>query len=149
MIFPKDLEKVSVGQTVRILDKLGHPLAKADITYIAPLASDESRAINIRVPLDNQKGNLIPGSFVIGHIAIEEINAPLLVRKSAVQLVEDQSVVFVKGHDGFEPREVQLGRANKSHVEVLSGLEAGETYVAGNSFVLKSELGKEDAEHGH
>tara|TARA_R110002049_G_scaffold308839_1_gene514396 strand:+ start:2235 stop:3173 length:939 start_codon:yes stop_codon:yes gene_type:complete len=148
-VFPRDLEKVSVGQTVRILDKRGRLLSEADITYIAPLAGDQSRAIKIRVPLNNQQGNLIPGSFVIGEIVIAETNSPLLVRKSALQLVEDQSVVFVKGHDGFEPREVKLGRSDKSYVEVLSGLEAGETYVAGNSFVLKSELGKEDAEHGH
>jgi cobalt-zinc-cadmium efflux system membrane fusion protein len=32
---------------------------------------------------------------------------------------------------------------------VLAGLRDGESYVSGNSFVLKSELGKEGAEHGH
>jgi cobalt-zinc-cadmium efflux system membrane fusion protein len=101
------------------------------------------------VPLDNHQGNLIPGSFVIGEIIIAETNAPLLVRKSALQLLEDQSVVFVKGHDGFEPRAVQLGRSDTNYVEVLSGLENGETYVTDNSFVLKSELGKEDMEDEH
>lgn len=148
-VFPKDLDKVSIGQTVRILDKRGHPLSEAKVSYIAPIASDESRAIKIRVPLDNQQGYLIPGSFVIGEIVVAETNTPLLVRKSALQFVEDQSVVFVREQDGFEPRAVQLGRSDRRHVEVLSGLEIGETYVAGNSFVLKSELGKEDAEHGH
>ena len=92
---------------------------------------------------------MIPGSFVIGEIVIAEINALLLVRTSALQLVDDQSVVFVKGHDGFEPRAVQLGRSDGSHVEVLSGLKIGDTYVTDNSFVLKSDLGKEDMEDEH
>ena len=44
---------------------------------------------------------------------------------------------------------VRLGRADTQFTEVLEGLSAGETYVARNSFVLKSELGKGEAEHGH
>jgi len=33
--------------------------------------------------------------------------------------------------------------------EITSGLEAGERYVADNSFVIKAELGKAEAEHEH
>ena len=50
---------------------------------------------------------------------------------------------------GFEARPVTLGRSDGQVSEVLSGLQAGEAYVSTNSFTLKSELGKEDAEHGH
>ena len=34
-------------------------------------------------------------------------------------------------------------------VEVLGGLNAGETYAAENSFILKAELGKAAAGHEH
>ena len=42
-----------------------------------------------------------------------------------------------------------LGRTDGEYIEVLTGLKNGETYVTKNSFILKSELGKGDAEHGH
>jgi cobalt-zinc-cadmium efflux system membrane fusion protein len=32
---------------------------------------------------------------------------------------------------------------------VLDGLSAGEPYAAKNSFILKAEIGKGEAEHGH
>lgn len=64
-------------------------------------------------------------------------------------MMEERSVVFVKGEEGFEPRPVTLGRTDGEVSEVLAGLQEDETYVTRNSFILKSELGKEGAEHGH
>ena len=148
-LFPKDREAVSIGQQVRVQDKRGALLAEGDISYISPIAQTESRAVTVRVPLDNQQRTLIPGSFVVGQITLSQDRVPLLIDKQAIQIVEERSVVFVKGHEGFELREVELGRTDGSSVEVLGGLQDGEIYVAANSFVLKSELGKEDAEHGH
>jgi cobalt-zinc-cadmium efflux system membrane fusion protein len=34
-------------------------------------------------------------------------------------------------------------------VEILSGLSVGETVAVANTFTLKAELEKADAEHGH
>ena len=148
-LFPKDLEAVSIGQQVRVQDKQGALLAEGDVSYISPIAQTDSRSVTARVPLENRQRTLIPGSFVVGQITLSQDRVPLLIDKQAIQIVEERSVVFVKGHEGFEPREVELGRSDGSSIEVLDGLQVGETYVAANSFVLKSELGKEDAEHGH
>ncbi|MFC7693703.1 hypothetical protein ACFQY5_33390 [Paeniroseomonas aquatica] len=66
-----------------------------------------------------------------------------------MQQIEGESVVFVRTPDGFEKREVVLGRGDQDAVEVVFGLDAGERYAAGNTFVLKAELGKSEAEHSH
>ena len=34
-------------------------------------------------------------------------------------------------------------------VEITSGIDAGQRYVAKNSFVLKADVGKSGAEHDH
>ena len=44
---------------------------------------------------------------------------------------------------------IRLGKADGQNTEVLQGLNAGQSYVKGGSFVLKSELGKATAEHVH
>ena len=46
-------------------------------------------------------------------------------------------------------RPLKLGRSDGTMVEVLSGLSAGEHYAAGNSYIIKSELGKAGASHDH
>jgi len=57
--------------------------------------------------------------------------------------------VFVRYGDVFELRPVELGRRADGWVEVVSGLSPGERYASKGSFVLKADLGKSAAEHGH
>ena len=59
-------------------------------------------------------------------------------------------MVFVEAEpEHFEARPVLTGRRDKDFVEVLKGLEAGERYAAGNTFVLQAELEKGEAAHEH
>jgi cobalt-zinc-cadmium efflux system membrane fusion protein len=41
------------------------------------------------------------------------------------------------------------GRSDGEWTEIVTGLQAGERYVTGGAFVLKSELTKSEAGHGH
>ncbi len=78
-------------------------------------------------------------------------NASLLlaVTRQAIQNIRGWSAVFVRYGNTFEARPLQLGLRDSQWVEVLSGLSAGEQYVAKNSFVLKAEIGKSGASHAH
>ncbi len=49
----------------------------------------------------------------------------------------------------FEAQPVELGRRDGERVEIVSGLAAGQRYVATGSFVLKAEAGKSGASHDH
>ena len=42
-----------------------------------------------------------------------------------------------------------LGQGDPDNVEIVFGLDAGERYASSNTFVLKAELGKSEAEHSH
>ena len=55
-----------------------------------------------------------------------------------------------KGFD-FKAIPVQIGQRTQDGqwVEITQGLSAGQSYVATGSFLLKSELEKGEAEHGH
>ena len=49
----------------------------------------------------------------------------------------------------WEPLIDELGDKFNGFVEVKSGLKAGQIYAAGNSYLLKAELGKSGATHDH
>lgn len=88
--------------------------------------------------------------FVKANIAVGEQQAAVRIPVGAIQRYEDNPVVFVQEHDEeFEPRAVQLGRGNSQYVEVVSGINAGEKYVAKGSFTLKAELEKASFDDGH
>ena len=148
-VFPKDVSQVDLGQNVRVLSLDSTQIAEGKIIYIAPHGQGGNQAITARVLIDNPKGRWKPGLFVNAQITRDEIAAPVVIRNEALQIVEDNPVVFVQGEKGFEPRAVTIGRTDGELSEVLAGLAVDEVYVSKNSFVLKSELGKEDAEHGH
>lgn len=148
-VFPRDLTRIKTGQVVQVQQTQTHMSADGELIYVSPVADSASQTMTARVLLDNSKGQWVPGHFVNADVVLSQTRAGVAVRNDALQTLEGNSVVFVQAEQGFEPRVVRLGRADTQFTEVLEGLAAGETYVARNSFVLKSELGKEEAEHGH
>jgi cobalt-zinc-cadmium efflux system membrane fusion protein len=148
-VFPADLSKVRVGQSVRIVNRDPSITGEGKIMTILPVGSSTNQTTTARVLLDNPDHRWVPGHFVTAEVVLSETEVPTAIREEAIQIVEDQPVVFVEGDEGFEARPVTLGRSDGQVSEVLKGLQVGEAYVSTNSFTLKSELGKEDAEHGH
>lgn len=148
-LFPRDAGKVRVGQRVRVANPDTGSSAEGEVIYIVPFGRAESQTLTARVLFDNADRRWAPGLYVTAAVLLDESSVPLAIRSEALQTLEGRSVVFVQTDDGFAPRAVELGRSDGEHAEVVSGLEPGVRYVAKNSFILKAELGKGEAEHGH
>ena len=145
----KDLGLVKVGQSVTVGATAFAQTEAGKITYIAPLIDAQSRTATARVVLNNQKRNWLAGLPVNIDLVADEVIVPLAVSLEAIQSLQYGDVVFGRYGDNFEARPVELGRRDSKYVEVLSGLNEGEQYAAGNSFVVKAELGKAGASHDH
>jgi cobalt-zinc-cadmium efflux system membrane fusion protein len=148
-VYPKDLTFVRPGRQVRIAAGDSVPDAQGSISYVAPVIDEQTRTALARAVLANSKGSWRPGLFVTATIEVGATDVPLLIPKDALQTIEGQASVFVQTPEGFEARPVKLGRANETHVEILSGLEPGERYAATETFILKAELAKGEATHQH
>jgi len=148
-VYAKDLPLVRQGQPVSIAAGDGIPDAQGSIAYIAPVVDEQTRTALARAVLPNPNGSWRPGLFVTAMIEVGATDVPLMIPREAVQTVEGKATVFVQTPEGFEARPVTLGRANETHVEVLTGLEPGERYAASETFILKAELAKGEATHQH
>jgi cobalt-zinc-cadmium efflux system membrane fusion protein len=148
-LFPRDLAKIRVGQTVRVMSNDAGLRSDGKLVYVAPFGSSANQTLTARVLLDNAERRWAPGLYVTADVTLAESQVPLAVRSEALQTNEDDAVVFVLGEEGFESRTVQIGRADAQWVEVTEGLTSGEQYAANNSFIVKAELGKGAAEHDH
>jgi cobalt-zinc-cadmium efflux system membrane fusion protein len=147
-VYQKDVLHVRTGQSVHIDGGPGLPEATGTISYITPVVDQPTRTATARVVLANPEGSWRPGMFVNAHV-LDPAPAGIVVPRSAMQLVAQAPVIFVETDEGFEPRPVTIGRAGDTHVEIVAGLRPGERFVATNSFLLKAELGKSEAEHEH
>ena len=81
--------------------------------------------------------------FISAKVFTDFVNVKYAVSLKAIQNYEDRKVVFVKNDEGFRPQPITIGKTNSRYAEILSGLNAGQTYVAEGAFVIKSELLKE------
>ncbi|MCY1392542.1 Cobalt-zinc-cadmium resistance protein CzcB [compost metagenome] len=148
-VSPKDLGQVEVGKTVVVsAPELGEKISAA-VSYIGGLLGEQTRTAMVHVPLENPRGGWRPGLFVSVQVPTSTRTAQVAIPESAVQSLEDQPSVFVRVDDGFVIQPVQLGSREGGFVEVLQGLAAGQQVATAGSFILKSELGKATAEHGH
>lgn len=141
-VYPRDLDRVSLGQTVRITSTGRSGGVDASVIYIRPVVSEETRAATVRAVLDNHDGHWQPGLFVTGSIEAERRTADVVVPRSALMNVHNQTVVFVRNGDRFSIRPVVIGRDDGQLVEIVQGLKAGEIYVTSGGFVLKDEVEK-------
>ena len=148
-VFPRDAGKVRLDQVVRIRGADASAVAEGRVIWVAPFGSSANQTLTVRVSLDNAERRWAPGLYVTAEVTLAETDAALAVRNEALQTLEDNTVVFVAEEGAFEPRPVQLGRSDGEHTEIVAGLTTGDLYVADNSFILKAELGKGEAEHGH
>ena len=145
---PTDLAFVKEGMTARIRGE-GEARGEGRIVFLSPVLDPETRSARAVVEVPNPDGAFRPGGFVTADVATDEQRADVVVPRAAVQEIEGESVVFVRTPEGFEKREVVLGRGDQDGVEVVFGLDPGERYATANTFVLKAELGKSEAEHSH
>ena len=122
------------------------------VDFVGATLDESTRTLPIRVELDNPDGLLRPGLFGSLRLASgQPTSTSVVVPLSAVQTVDNRTVVFVPGHeDGeFAAHPVTTGRENTRQVEVLEGLEPGARIVVDGAFILKSELMRGELGHGH
>lgn len=148
-IYPKDLYRVREGQEVEITVPNENKQADARLIYVSPIVNDETITAKAIAELDNPVGAWRPGVFVNVDITTKNISLPLVIPQEALQSSEGKDFIFVVTPEGFEKRIVKRGSSDKENVEILSGLNPGEQYVANKTFLLKAELGKSSAEHEH
>lgn len=114
-----------------------------------PTISEETRTATAIAILANEEGKWSPGEFVMVSIQTEHIQAPLVVPQEAILHIKGAEYIFVQEEDTFTPTIVKVGKRDGKNVEILSGLKVGESYASCNTFCLKAEFEKEEAEHGH
>jgi cobalt-zinc-cadmium efflux system membrane fusion protein len=146
-IYRQDLKRVRIGDEVLIDPDDGGGDIKAAISYVSPVGASDTQTAVARVILPNREGRLRPGLFVTARLVLAKRDVPVAVRVGAIQMLENKTVVFVREGDKVEARPVQIGEMDARNAEVKEGLSAGERYVAENSFVVKAEIGKGEADH--
>jgi cobalt-zinc-cadmium efflux system membrane fusion protein len=149
-VYHRVLAQVRPGQAVTVEFGRDIPEARGTIAFVSPALDETTRTATARVVLENPRRDWRPGLFVSGRVETGQVTAVVVVPNSALIELDGRTVVFVQTEDGFEPREVRLGRVTPQAAEIIDGLAGGERYASDNVLALKAEMNRAALEHaGH
>ncbi|MDP3632290.1 efflux RND transporter periplasmic adaptor subunit [Phenylobacterium sp.] len=149
-VYPRDAERVRVGQPVEVRSLSGEARLTARVEAILPTADLASQTLMAHVHLPpGAATSFRPGMGVEGSFSVGAQSAPLAVRTKALQRFRDFTVVFAKVGNTYEVRMLELGRQTPEWTEVLGGLAPGTEYVVDGAFLIRADIEKSGASHDH
>ncbi len=101
----------------------------AAVTSVAPVADKDTRTFTVKITPVDAEGRLRSGMYANARLLIDEKKGTLLVPRDAITLIDNQPTVYVVNGDRVEQRNVTTGLANNGQIEILSGLQPGDTVV--------------------
>lgn len=140
-VFEQDLVLVREGMPVHIevAARPGEHLM-GRVSFIHPTVDPVSRTNRVRLTVPNPGLLLKPGMFATIFIDAIVGRDVITVPRAAVVVTGTRNIVFVRDGEGMlQPREIVLGVRAADRVQVLGGLETGETIVASANFLVDAE----------
>ena len=153
-VYEYEIQGVKVGQMVEATNE-AYPEKKfvGRITFVSPTVDPSSRAVRIRAEMANGTAELKLDIFVNAAIKIK-LSQSIVVPITAVLSTGTRQVVWVQKDAGiFEPRLVKIGERSDEYVQILEGINEGETIVTSGGYLIDSEsqleaaTGSKSSEH--
>jgi len=136
-----DVGAVRPGQAVTMRTK-AHPgrVFKGEVGVVYPHLMKETRTARVRIEMPNPGLVLLPEMYGEVEIATGSAQPVVVVPTNSVIDSGTRQVVIVDLGDGrFEPKEVKLGRRGSGYVEVLEGVQVGDSVVVDGNFLIDAE----------
>jgi len=154
--YEREIRFLKRGQktTVR-LDAFPGTFFEGEVDYVASQLDTDTRTVEIRVVLPNPGNRIRAGMFatVVVHVGNQKDSAErmgMLVPTAALQRIKNGFVVFhATGPGEYKLVAVQVLRKSRQFAEVTGAISVGDKVAVGDTFVLKSEVGKEAMGGGH
>ncbi|MEM9449038.1 MAG: efflux RND transporter periplasmic adaptor subunit [Cyanobacteria bacterium P01_E01_bin.6] len=135
----RDRSKIQVGQPADIqFDAFPTEIFSGRVTRISPVADAAARLIPIEITLTNPEQRISSGLIARVDFVAPLSQQTITVPESALTVGDtepapDEAMLFVLAENGDQPtaqsRPVTVGDRRNGHVEILTGLEPGESYI--------------------
>ncbi|MBX9842902.1 MAG: efflux RND transporter periplasmic adaptor subunit [Xanthobacteraceae bacterium] len=135
--------KVRAGQAIEFT-MLAYPntVFKATIDHVAASLDPSIRRLLVRATIDNAKGQFKPEMFTSVTIYTDDGETSIAVPREAVIYEGDTARVWVARADkSIEVRQIKAGMTRGGFVQVLQGLQPGESVVTKGSLFVDQAAG--------
>jgi len=139
-VYDYELPLIMTGMKATItLPELQERAFEGTVDYIYPYMQGDTRTAGVRVVLDNRDGLLRPDMYVQVKLQAD-LGKRLVVPEQAVLYSGEDRIVFLDlGGGKLAPRKIKTGQRSRKWIEVLDGLNEGDTVVTSGNFLIAAE----------
>lgn len=132
--------QVTAGKIIRFTIENDTTSFEGEVYAVEPRIDLETRTLRLRAVADNTNGRLLPGQFVKIDLILETLDDALLVPTEAVVPEQDGKKVFVLRNGKVAEVSITTGIRTEKSLEVLSGLQVGDTVLTTGILQLRSGM---------
>jgi membrane fusion protein (multidrug efflux system) len=134
----KKLGQLGMNQRVTLhIDALGENEFEGRIQRISPVVDPSTGTVKVTVEIHDPSRKLMPGMFARVNIIHDVHTNTTLVPKDAIITEDKETTVYVLRDSIVIKQQVTTGFENTTHVEVLDGVQVGDTLVTTGKGSLK------------
>lgn len=138
---PADAGRIAPGTRVEV--SASGRRQEGRVTFVSPVLDEHTKLVQVLASLSNLGATWRVGEPVTASLLLPATtDGGIAVPSTAVQTIENKSVVFARTSTGFKAIPVTTGRRSGDLVLIVAGLTGSERIATTNSFTLKAELGK-------
>lgn len=119
---------ISIGNTISIKSPSGK-IYQARIYAIEPKIDPATRALQVRAVCPNDRGELVPGSYVTITLALNDVENAITIPTQALALDISGERVFLYKNGMAVPRKVESGIRTEEEVQIVDGIAPGDTII--------------------
>ncbi|MHB1085204.1 MAG: efflux RND transporter periplasmic adaptor subunit [Thiobacillus sp.] len=132
------LSLVRIGLPITLtFDALPGQTFSGTVHAIDPVVDPVSRNVRVRARIANPKGQLKPGMFARATANLGGKTHAILLPEQVIVPKSDGSYVFLAVDGKAELRKVELGKREPGRVEIVSGVQVGDTVVLNGQIKLR------------
>jgi membrane fusion protein (multidrug efflux system) len=122
--------RIRVGQGANIrIDAYPDRIFSGAVSFVSPAVDERTRDFLVKLTLENREDLLKPGAFATVSLTLEVREERPAVPEEALVATREGYVVFVFEDGKARKRKVETGLRRPGMVEIVRGLNAGETII--------------------
>lgn len=151
-VFEKDVNKVRLGQKVKVFNPSSQKTYTGKIVFVSPTIDSIQRSFFVKALLQNPQAELKIGQFVQMLVEVDgQAEKAILLEKDSLVEKNGEYFVYVRSGKYLAPVKVEISKhKHQDYVEIESGLAVGDEVVVEGSYLLPSKGKIENPdEHDH
>lgn len=124
-----DLSKFKIGNTVNI--EIAGEIVSGKVTEIPEVTDSNAAMYTIKMTIDNSQGKFKSGMTAVVELTTAQTNDAIVIPKKAIFEEDGTQYVYLCKDNTAVKSAIETGLTNSYTVEILSGINAGDTVVTG------------------